>query len=106
MPKPTDRLSRMNAVRRAWIVAACIGTVESLKDQGICRWNYPLRSLEQHAKNNITSFHEARKISSSSSSPSVAAAAEAPNADKARRTEESLEKVMYLSCWGPNTVRF
>ncbi|KAK3424269.1 uncharacterized protein LOC120294610 [Eucalyptus grandis] len=95
----------MNAASRVWIVAACIGAVESLKDQGFCRWNYPLRSLEQRAKSNIRSLYEARKISSSSSSPSVAA--EAPDAaDKARRTEESLKKVMYLGCWGPNTVRF
>ncbi|KAI6687364.1 hypothetical protein NL676_024192 [Syzygium grande] len=96
----------MNAVSRVWIVAACIGVVESLKDQGFCRWNYPWRSLEQHAKNNTRWFYEARKISSSSCSPSVAAAAEASNADRTRRTEESLKKVMYLSCWGPNTVRF
>ncbi|PHT93457.1 hypothetical protein T459_01339 [Capsicum annuum] len=56
----------MNSSRRAWIVAASIGAVEALKDQvGLCRWNYPLRSLAQHTKNNITSYPQAKKLSSS-----------------------------------------
>ncbi|XP_060187924.1 uncharacterized protein LOC132617065 [Lycium barbarum] len=83
----------MSSSRRAWIVAASVGAVEALKDQvGLCRWNYPLRSLAQHTKNNIRSYSQAKKLSSSLIA----------NSDKANQSEESLRKVMYLSCWGPN----
>ncbi|XP_059275363.1 uncharacterized protein LOC132029958 [Lycium ferocissimum] len=83
----------MSSSRRAWIVAASVGAVEALKDQvGLCRWNYPLRSLAQHTKNNIRSYSQAKKLSTSLIA----------NSDKANQSEESLRKVMYLSCWGPN----
>ncbi|XP_060189623.1 uncharacterized protein LOC132618607 [Lycium barbarum] len=86
----------MSSSRRAWIVAASVGAVEALKDQvGLCRWNYPLRSLAQHTKNNIRSYSQAKKLSSSSSSLVA-------RSDKAKQSEESLRTVMYLSCWGPN----
>ncbi|XP_059275361.1 uncharacterized protein LOC132029957 [Lycium ferocissimum] len=84
----------MSSSRRAWIVAASVGTVEALKDQvGLCRWNYPLRSLAQHTKNNLRSYSQAKKLSSSSL---------IARSDKAKQSEESLRTVMYLSCWGPN----
>ncbi|XP_059275360.1 uncharacterized protein LOC132029955 [Lycium ferocissimum] len=84
----------MSSSRRAWIVAASVGAVEALKDQvGLCRWNYPLRSLAQHTKNNIRSYSQAKKLSSSSL---------IARSEKAKQSEESLRKVMYLSCWGPN----
>ncbi|PHT71858.1 hypothetical protein T459_22643 [Capsicum annuum] len=55
----------MSSSRRAWMVAASIRAVEVLKDQvGLCRWNYPLRSLAQHTKNNIRSYSQAKKLSS------------------------------------------
>ncbi|CAI9784151.1 unnamed protein product [Fraxinus pennsylvanica] len=104
----------MSAPRKAWIVAASIGAVEALKDQGVCRWNYPLRLLHNHAKNNLKSYYQtqilpltARFSSSLSpppppSSPAAAAAAIA----KMKRSEKSMDKVMDLSCWGPSTVRF
>ncbi|CAN4103383.1 unnamed protein product [Withania somnifera] len=83
----------MSSSRRAWIVAASVGAVEALKDQvGLCRWNYPLRCLAQNTKNNIRSFSQAKKLSSSLIA----------NSYKASQSEESLRKVMYLSCWGPN----
>ncbi|KAI5571662.1 hypothetical protein POPTR_011G126000v4 [Populus trichocarpa] len=98
------------AASKAWIVAASIGAVEALKDQGICRWNYTLRSLHQHAKNNIRSFTRSKILasSSSSSSSSTAAAAVSNEIQKAKmkRRETSLEKTMNLSCWGPSTARF
>ena len=89
----------MSATSKAsWMVAASIGAVEALKDQGVCRWNYPLRSLHQHAKNNIRSYYQAKKLSAQSSS----AICSKVNNEKLKQSEESLRKVMYLSCWGPN----
>ncbi|XVE50413.1 hypothetical protein DITRI_Ditri01bG0161000 [Diplodiscus trichospermus] len=90
------------AGRKAWIVAATIGAVEALKDQGICRWNYTIRSLHQHAKNNVRSFTQANMISSSAS----AAVSNQLREEKKRKYEEKMRKVMDLNCWGPNTVRF
>ncbi|KAJ6770489.1 DUF3774 DOMAIN PROTEIN-RELATED [Salix purpurea] len=103
------------AATKAWIVAASIGAVEALKDQGICRWNYTMRSLHQHAKNNVRSFSQSKipassSASSSSSSSSLSAAAAAVSNEiqkaKMKRRERSLEKTMNLSCWGPSTGRF
>jgi len=73
--------------------------VEALKDQlGVCRWNYAFRSLHQHAKNNIRSYTQAKKLSSASS---------AAVSNKVKRTKgESMKKVMDLNCWGPSTARF
>ncbi|KAK1584081.1 hypothetical protein Q3G72_029633 [Acer saccharum] len=98
----------MNAVAsKAWIVAASIGAVEALKDQGICRWNYTMRSLHQHAKNNLRSVSQAKNVSSASSSPSSRKGFEENiGCDKTKKTEDSIKKVMDLSCWGPTTVRF
>ena len=93
------------APKKAWIVAATIGAVEALKDQGICRWNYTIRSLHQHVKNNIRSFTQAKMISSSSSSSS-AAISDKLREEKRRKKEENMRKVMDLNCWGPTTVRF
>ncbi|TKY49036.1 protein of wound-induced [Spatholobus suberectus] len=89
----------MSAATKDWIVASSIGAVEALKDQlGVCRWNYALRSLQQHAKNNIRSYSQARKLPSASS---------AAVSNKVKRTtEESMRKVMEFNCWGPSTVRF
>jgi len=89
----------MSAAVRAWMIALSTGGVEALKDQlGVCRWNHSFRSLHQHAKNNIRSYIKAKKFSSASS---VAVS------NKVKRTkEESVRKVMDLSCWGPSTSRF
>ena len=84
--------------KRAWIVASSIGAVEALKDQlGVCRWNYVLRSFQQHAKNNIRSYTQAKKLSSASSAV----------ANQLQRTkEDEMSKLMDLDCWGPSTTRF
>ncbi|XVF66899.1 hypothetical protein PTKIN_Ptkin10aG0076400 [Pterospermum kingtungense] len=84
----------MSSSSRAWIVAASIGAVEALKDQGICRWNYSVRSAIRHAKNHVGSASQAKKLSSQSSA--------AITNGVSKESEESLRKVMYLSCWGPN----
>ncbi|OMO80436.1 hypothetical protein CCACVL1_12956 [Corchorus capsularis] len=89
------------AARKAWIVAATIGAVEALKDQGICRWNYTIRSLHQHAKTNIRSFTQTKMLSSSS-----AAVSNKLREERRRKAEEKMRKVMDLNCWGPSTIRF
>ncbi|EOX99300.1 Wound-responsive family protein, putative [Theobroma cacao] len=87
----------MSSTNRAW-VAASIAAVEGLKDQGFCRWNYTMRSLHHHAKNHVRSISQTKKLSSSSSAMVSSKGID----EKTKQAEESLRKVMYLSCWGPN----
>ncbi|KAI4334030.1 hypothetical protein L6164_018770 [Bauhinia variegata] len=94
--KANDKMSSTGS--RAWIVATSVGVVEALKDQGICRWNYALRSLQQHAKNHHRSLSQSKKLSSSPS----AMVSNGLKDEKANKSEEFLRTVMYLSCWGPN----
>ncbi|KAI5412844.1 hypothetical protein KIW84_057464 [Lathyrus oleraceus] len=61
----------MSSTSRAWAAAASVAVVEALKDQGICRWNHTLKSLSNHVKNNVRSFSQAKKLSSSTSSSSA-----------------------------------
>ncbi|XP_009622516.1 uncharacterized protein [Nicotiana tomentosiformis] len=89
----------MSSTSRTWITATSLGVVEALKDQGICRWNYTIRAIHQHAKNNLRSYSQAKKLSSQSSS---LFSANSDVKEKVKQSEESLRKVMYLSCWGPN----
>ena len=96
--KKSLNLTNMNSACKAWIVASSIAAVETLKDQGVCRWNFVIRSMQQHAKNNIRSYYQAKKLSAQSSSA-------ISNTIK-RSKEDSIRKVMDLSCWGPNTIRF
>jgi len=87
----------MSSTIRAWSVAASVGVVEALKDQGICRWNHALRSAQHHLKTHVGSFSQAKRLSSTSSMVSTRLKEEST-----KQSEESLRKVMYLSCWGPN----
>ncbi|XP_058750994.1 uncharacterized protein LOC131624012 [Vicia villosa] len=89
----------MSSAIRAWSVAASVGVVEALKDQGICRWNYTLKLAQQHVKNNVRSFSQANKLSSSNSSAIIS---KRLKDNMAKQPEESLRTVMYLSCWGPS----
>ncbi|KAL6143798.1 hypothetical protein ACLB2K_054493 [Fragaria x ananassa] len=94
-----NNMSSSALARRAWIVAASVGVVEALKDQGICRWNYTMKLMQQQAKTHLRSYSQAHSKLSSSSSALVSSKL---IDDKAKHSEESLRKVMYLSCWGPN----
>ncbi|KAL5793891.1 hypothetical protein ACOSP7_002485 [Xanthoceras sorbifolium] len=92
----------MSSTSRAWIVAASLAAVEAMKDQGFCRWNYTIRSLHQHARNNMRSVSQSKKLSSPSSAAVVSSKIREVQSQKAKQSEESLRTVMYLSCWGPN----
>ncbi|XP_057461852.1 uncharacterized protein LOC130752078 [Actinidia eriantha] len=106
----------MSSTSKAWIVAASVGAVEALKDQGFCRWNYALRSIHHHAKNNFAkSFlldpaqlkaqaqqEWAQQFSQANNKLSSPSPAVVGGRARAERSEESLRKIMYLSCWGPN----
>jgi hypothetical protein len=86
----------MSSTSRIWTVAASVGVVEALKDQGLCRWNYGLRLAQHHVKNNLRSLSQTKKLSSSNSYAMVC------SKEEVKQSEESLRTVMYLSCWGPN----
>ncbi|GJU15740.1 putative reverse transcriptase domain-containing protein [Tanacetum coccineum] len=83
----------MSSRTRSLIVAGTVGLVEALKDQGFARWNYTIRTIHHHAKSNIRSVTQSKKLSSQAAMASSRAI---------DQSEESLRKVMYLSCWGPN----
>nr|ADK47412.1 cold tolerant protein [Cicer microphyllum] len=91
----------MSPSSRAWTAAGSVGVVEALKDQGICRWNHAIKSLQNHVKNNVRSFSQANKFSSSSSSSAMFSNSNRQK-QNAKQSEESLRTVMFLSCWGPN----
>ncbi|KAL5972985.1 hypothetical protein ACLOJK_039792 [Asimina triloba] len=94
----STRQKKMSGTTRSLIVAASIGAVEALKDQGICRWNYAFRSLHQRAKQSIASYQQARKFSASldstcSSSSFVNVITKGRDGlERARQSEESLRK--------------
>ncbi|XP_050382978.1 uncharacterized protein LOC126799755 [Argentina anserina] len=82
------------------IVAASVGVVEALKDQGICRWNTPtIRAVHQQAKKHFRSVSQTNK---NKLFPSSTSALSKIREEKLKKSEESLRTVMYLSCWGPN----
>ncbi|XP_042974250.1 uncharacterized protein LOC122305762 [Carya illinoinensis] len=92
-----EEVKMMSSTSRA-IVAATIGVVEAMKDQmGICRWDYIFRSAQQNTRNPLRSLSQAKSLSSSTS----AVVSSKVREEQMKKSEESLRKVMYLSCWGP-----
>ncbi|KAD0657017.1 hypothetical protein E3N88_43907 [Mikania micrantha] len=81
----------MSSTSRAWMVAGTVGLVEALKDQGFARWNYTIRSIHHHAKANLRSLSQSKKLSSPATMASTRGMEET-----AKRSEESLRKVMNL----------
>ncbi|XP_072970565.1 uncharacterized protein [Typha angustifolia] len=86
-----------SASKASLLIAASVGAVEALKDQaGLCRWNYAIRSLNQRAKRStMGSLSQSKRMSS-------AVDRRKGVDEQAKKAEESLRTVMYLSCWGPN----
>ncbi|KAF5195607.1 Wound-responsive family protein [Thalictrum thalictroides] len=87
----------MSSTSRASIAAATVGVVQGLKDQGLWRFNYILRSINQHVEKNLGSISQSKKFSSS-----VCSSSAVDREERLKQSEESFRKVMYLSCWGPN----
>ncbi|KAF5801396.1 hypothetical protein HanXRQr2_Chr06g0247671 [Helianthus annuus] len=84
----------MSSTTRAWMMAGTVGLVEALKeDQGFARWNYTIRAIHHHAKANLRSLSQTKKLSS----PAAMASSRG-----IEQSEESLRNVMFLNCWGPN----
>ncbi|KAF8050194.1 hypothetical protein N665_2028s0001 [Sinapis alba] len=93
----------MNAGKQAsWTVATVIAVVEVLKDQGVARWNYPLRLLHKNAMAHVRTI----TIPSRSSPPPPPPASSSDIIRSEQHMTKSFEKAMGLSCFGPTTVRF
>ncbi|XP_031104346.1 uncharacterized protein LOC116007829 [Ipomoea triloba] len=94
------------AKKAAWIVTASMAAVEALKDQGFARWNYPMRTIHQHAKSKVAAAYQARRSSSALSPSSTAVSGKVMREAKMRKSERNFNRVMDVSCFGPSTVRF
>ncbi|CAI9090374.1 OLC1v1025137C1 [Oldenlandia corymbosa var. corymbosa] len=103
-PEKRKKKKKMSSTRRAWIAAVTVGAVQGLKDQGLCRWKNGSSSIrsavQQFAHKNLVAGAAAPCIFPSNS-PS-ASVTNWKDGEQLRVSEESLRKVMYLSCWGPN----
>ncbi|KAL1215852.1 hypothetical protein V5N11_024381 [Cardamine amara subsp. amara] len=94
----------MNAGKQAsWAVATAIAVVEVLKDQGVARWNYPLRLLHKEAMARVRTISVPSRPSPP---PSSSSSADVISSKRTKSKTTSFEKAMGISCFGPTTVRF
>ncbi|KAF5807376.1 hypothetical protein HanRHA438_Chr05g0242141 [Helianthus annuus] len=91
---------------KTWLVVASIGAVEALKDQGVARWNGPIKALHHHAKTKIVSSYNRSVADRSSRSLFVGSELAAGKYRSKKTKEECMKKVMDMNCFGPSTVRF
>ncbi|GJT33087.1 hypothetical protein Tco_0923506 [Tanacetum coccineum] len=89
------------AARKAWLVAASIGAVEASKDQGVARWNGPLRELHRHAETKLTSSYLKTTLCST-----LQVTGGEYRTIKSTTKDGSMNKVMEMNYFGPNSVRF
>lgn len=88
----------MGYITKAVVAAGVVAAVQGLKDQGGIRYRSALRISLQEAERNRGSFSQLRTSSATiGSSPSSLMGEK-----RGGEAEESLRKVMYLICWGPN----
>lgn len=85
---------KMSYINRVWM-AATVAVVQGHTDQGF-RWNSGLRSL--HVGKNRVSSYGLRSFSSGSDLGWVFGAGNRD--EKLRQADDSLQKAMYLNCWG------
>ncbi|XP_024005395.1 uncharacterized protein LOC112082213 [Eutrema salsugineum] len=97
----------MNAGKQAsWAVATAIAVVEVLKDQGVARWNYPLRLLNKEAMARVRTITVPSRPSPLPPPPASSSSSSADFIRSKQAKTTSFEKAIGLSCFGPTTVRF
>ncbi|PWA81040.1 hypothetical protein CTI12_AA191320 [Artemisia annua] len=86
------------ATVKAWLVVVSIGSVVALKDQGIAKWNGPLKTLHQHAKTKYKKTIDDRYARSFSVGSEMMV-----GKYRSKKTKvERMNKVMEINCFGPN----
>jgi hypothetical protein len=97
----------MSWKKKAWVATGTVVAVEELKEEKLCGWSSPIRSLH-HQQESIDPLPSqgGRSCSplspTSSSSSKMLSKRRGDKQEQQKQSEESLRKVMYLSLWGPN----
>ncbi|CAN6453336.1 unnamed protein product [Victoria cruziana] len=91
----------MSSMNKAVIAAGVTAAAQGFKDQGI-RFNSVMRVLHQNVRRNYASSTQMKRVSSSTIDSSPSSSLLQRDEIRSKEAEESLRKVMYLSCWGPN----
>lgn len=96
----------MSWKKKAWVATGTVVAVEELKEEKLCRWSSPIRSLhhQQESMDPLPSQvgRSSSPLSPTSSSSSEMLSKRRGKQEQQKQSEESLRKVMYLSLWGPN----
>nr|GFA15061.1 hypothetical protein [Tanacetum cinerariifolium] len=91
------------AAIKAWLVVASIGAVEALKDQGVARWNGPLKALHQHAKTKIVNSYKKYSIDDHYARSFGVGSEMMVGKYRSKKSKvECMNKVMEINCFGPN----
>ncbi|CAN6453332.1 unnamed protein product [Victoria cruziana] len=93
----------MSNMNKAVVAAGMSAAVQGLRDQAI-RFNSILVVLHQNAKRNYASplLLNGLRLAASDSACSTSLLQRKVEEERSKEAEQSLRKVMYLSCWGPN----